>query len=202
QQITTQQMTTQQPFTFFLNQFEARIEGVEPLVRRLSSLRGQFLDQSAFDAILAQGDPMLYKVYAVDRPGVDGELSSGLTILHPGKVGDEYFMTKGHFHAVLETGEVYYCLGGRGMMVMETPEGDWHVAEMTPGAVVYVPPRWAHRSVNVSIAEDLVFFWVYPANAGHDYGAIERQGFRKLIVAQEGAPAIVDNPRWLPPAQR
>ena len=191
----------QQPFTFFLNQAAARIEDSTPLVRRLSSLRGQFLDQAAFDARLAHEDPELYKVHAVDRPAVVGELSSGLTILHPGKIGAEYFMTKGHFHAVLETGEVYYCLAGQGRMVMETPEGEWHVAEMTPGAVVYVPPRWAHRSVNVGV-DDLVFFWVYPANAGHDYGSIERQGFRKLSVEQDGAPAVVDNPRGLPPDKR
>lgn len=192
----------QQPFTFMLNQATASIEGHTPLVRRLSSLRGQFLDQAAYAAALAQDDPVLYQVYAVDRPDVVGELSSGLTILHPGRVGEEYYMTKGHFHAVLETGEVYYCLGGQGRMVMETPEGDWHVAEMTPGAVVYVPPRWAHRSVNVSDREDLIFFWVYPAHAGHNYGAIERQGFRKLVVARNGAPVVIDNPRWLPPAER
>lgn len=191
----------QQPFTFFLNQAAASIEETTPIARRLSSLRGQFLDQPAFDALLAQEDPELYKVYVVDRPAIAGELSAGLTILHSGKVGNEYYMTKGHFHAVLETGEVYYCLRGRGRMVMETPEGDWHVAEMMPGAVVYVPPRWAHRSVNVG-AEDLVFFWVYPAHAGHDYGSIERQGFRKLVVEQDGAPAVIDNPRWLPPEMR
>ena len=145
---------------------------------------------------------MLYKVYAVDRPSVEGELSSGLTILHPGKVGDEYFMTKGHFHAVLETGEVYYCLSGRGMMVMETPEGDWHVAEMTPGAVVYVPPRWAHRTVNTGPDEDIITYFVYPGNAGHDYGSIEKQGFRKLVVERDGRPQIIENPRWLPPEAR
>jgi glucose-6-phosphate isomerase len=49
---------------------------------------------------------------------------------------------------------------------------------------------------------DLVTFFVYPADAGHDYGSIEKQGFRKLIVEQDGRPAIVDNPRWLPPEQR
>ncbi len=191
----------QQPFSYILDQAAAHIEGAEPVVRRLSSLRGQFMDVAAFEAQIAQDDRVLYRYYAVDRPAEVGELSSGLTILHPGKVGEEYHMTKGHFHAVLETGEVYYCLGGQGRMVMETPEGAWHVAEMTPGAVVYVPPRWAHRSVNVG-ADDLVFFWVYPAHAGHDYGSIERQGFRKLIVERNGAPTVIDNPRWLPPELR
>ena len=84
---------------------------------------------------------------------------------------------------------------------METPEGDWSVEPFKPQSVLYVPPRWAHRSVNTG-AEDLVFFFVYPGNAGHDYGSIEVQGFRKLVVDKDGQPAIVDNPRWLTPAER
>jgi hypothetical protein len=43
---------------------------------------------------------------------------------------------------------------------------------------------------------------VYPGNAGHDDGMIERQGFRKLVVVRPDGPAIVDNPRWLAPEAR
>ena len=42
-------------------------------------------------------------------------------------------MTKGHFHSVLETAEVYYCLKGHGYMVMEATDGDWTVEELRPG---------------------------------------------------------------------
>ena len=49
--------------------------------------------------------------------------STGALDEYPGKVGDEYFMTKGHFHTILETCEVYYTLSGQGAMLMETPEG-------------------------------------------------------------------------------
>ena len=42
------------------------------------------------------------------------------------------------FHTVLETAEVYHCLKGEGYMVMETPEGEWAVAELRPGVVLYV----------------------------------------------------------------
>jgi glucose-6-phosphate isomerase len=87
-------------------------------------------------------------------------------------------------------------------MVMENPEGDWAVERLRPQSVLYVPPRWAHRTVNTSSSEDLVTFFVYPGDAGHDYGSIEKQGYRKLVVEQGGAPAIVDNPRWLPPEKR
>lgn len=159
-------------------------------------MKGQYWDQAAYDAMIAHTDALLYEVYEIERPQVAGELLQGVSVIHPGKVGDEYFMTKGHFHKVLETGEVYFCLRGSGMMVMETPEGEWNVQPFCAGQVLYVLPRWAHRSVNVSPTEDLVFFFAYPANAGHDYGTIEQKGFRKLVVERDGKPAVIDNPRW------
>ncbi|MBL8134023.1 MAG: glucose-6-phosphate isomerase [Anaerolineae bacterium] len=186
-----------QPFTFELpKQGGIPSEYDNHLVRRLSSMRGMYRDHAAYEALLSQGDPVHYEVYEIKRPEVAGELLQGVSVIHPGKVGNEYFMTKGHFHQVLETGEVYYCLSGQGMMVMETPEGDWSVQEFCPGQVLYVLPRWAHRSVNTSLTQDLVFFFAYPGNAGHNYGTIEQQGFRKLIVESNGAPLVVDNPHW------
>jgi glucose-6-phosphate isomerase len=172
------------------------------ITRRLSSMAGQFIDGHAYKAMMGQGDPLLYEVYEIVRPKVAGELLHGISILHPGKVGEEYFMTKGHFHAVLETAEIYYCLKGDGRMVMETPEGDWCVEDLRPGKVLYVPPRWAHRSVNASRQEDLITFFVYPGDAGHDYATIESQGFCKLVVERDNRPQIVDNPHWRPPADR
>lgn len=170
--------------------------------RRLSSMRGQFHDGAACERLLERDDPVLYEVYELRRPERAGELLHGVSVVHPGRVGDEFFMTKGHFHSLIDTAEIYYCLRGQGRMVMETPEGEWAVEELRPGRVLYVPPRWAHRSVNSGADEDLVTFFVYPADAGHDYGTIERQGFRKLVVARPDGPAVVDNPRWQPPEAR
>ncbi len=103
--------------------------------------------EQAYDAALAAEDKLVYEVYEIARPHLAGELLSGISIVHPGKVGSEFFMTKGHFHEVLETAEIYYCLHGKGYMVMETPEGDSAVEALSPGKVVYVPQRWANRSV-------------------------------------------------------
>lgn len=170
--------------------------------RRLSAMRGQYADEAALSQMLDHEDTLLYDVYELRRPEIAGEILHGISIVHPGKVGDEYFMTKGHFHSVLETAEIYYCLKGQGVMVMETPEGEWAVEALYPGRVLYVLPRWAHRSVNTGGEEDLVTFFAYPGNAGHDYGTIETQGFRKLVVERDGQMAVVDNPRWQPPASR
>jgi len=142
------------------------------IVRTLSETGGMYADQARCAAMLADGhDITVYEVYDIGRPEAPGELAHGVSIVHPGLVGDEYFMTKGHFHAELETAEVYYCLAGQGIMVMETPEGECAVEELRPGAVLYVPPGWAHRSVNTDPSQDLVTFYVYPASAGHDYRA-------------------------------
>lgn len=191
------------PFSFdvsiadaVLSRYDSHIE------RRLSSMKGMFLDTAAYDALLQQGDPLLYEVYELKRPEVAGELLHGLSVVHPGLVGSEYYMTKGHFHTVLETGEVYYCLKGQGAMVMETPEGEWAVEYLSPDKVLYVPPRWAHRSVNTSLTDDLVTFFVYPGDAGHNYRTIETQGFRKLLIHRDGSTQLVDNPRWLAPENR
>ncbi len=164
--------------------------------RRLSSMKGQYLDQEAYSLMLIHDDIMLYEVYELQRPHEDGELLMGVSIVHPGKVGREFFMTKGHFHSILKTSEVYYCLKGEGFMVMENPEGETSIEALSPGKVLYVPPRWAHRSVCTARQQDLVTFFVYPAKAGHDYGTIEKQGFRKLVVEGETGVEIIDNPRW------
>ena len=163
--------------------------------RRLSSLRNKFSDGEAVQAMLDSGDPLIYEVYENRRPETAGELLSGLSIVHPGRVGNEYFMTKGHYHLVRDTAEVYYCMQGKGALLMENEAGDTAVEKFYPGRVVYVTPCWAHRSINTG-EEDLVTFFVYPGHAGHDYGTIDATGFRKCMVERDGLPAVVDNPQW------
>ena len=185
------------PFTFTLPYPGLIPSHYDNHIRRtLSSLKGQFLDQAAYERMLEQEDTLLYEVYEIKRPSIAGELLSGISIVHPGKVGAEFFMTKGHFHALLEKAEIYYCLKGEGCMVMENPEGEAAVEMLAPGQALYVPPRWAHRSVCTSRQQDLVTFFVYPGDAGHDYGTIEQQGFRKLVIEGPRGLEIIDNPRW------
>ena len=188
---------TDAPFTLTLPFPEVIPSKVEThITRPLSSLRGMFADNEALEDILMQEDTVVYEVFEIKRPEVEGELALGVSVVHPGKVGAEFFMTKGHYHNVLETAEVYYCLQGEGFMVMDTPEGDTSVAALLPGTVLYVPPRWAHRSVCTSRQGDLVTLFVYPGHAGHDYGTIEQHGFRKLVIDGRNGIEFVDNPRW------
>jgi glucose-6-phosphate isomerase len=167
-----------------------------PIRRHLSKMKGFFADEEAYERKIALGDTLVYEFFDMGVPDSEKDVAYGTSVTYPGKIGDEYFMTKGHFHTVIDTAEVYYCLRGRGYMMMENPEGDWEVQELTPGHAVYVPGRYAHRSINVSSDEPLITFFAFPGNAGHDYGTIETKGFRKLVVERNGEPVIVDNPKW------
>ena len=160
--------------------------------RRLSQMQTMYRDAEAAARLVREGDPLVYEFYELGAPEHAGDLAFGTSIVYPGKVGDEYFMTKGHFHTVLDTAEVYYCLAGKGGMLIESPEGDTAFHEFTPGQALYVPKRYAHRSVNTG-TETLVTFFVFRGDAGHNYGAIETEGFRKLVVDRGGVPTLIDN---------
>lgn len=169
---------------------------VEPKKRMLSDMEGMYLDNNKLEETIKNKDVVVYEFYDLNIKNDPSELAYGTTILYPGKVGSEYFMTKGHFHSKIGTAEIYYCLKGTGYLLMENPEGDVEHRLMEPGDSVYVPPRFAHRSINISKNMPLISFFTFRADAGHDYKTIETKGFRKLIVESNGDPIIIDNPKW------
>ncbi|WP_155985802.1 glucose-6-phosphate isomerase [Paenibacillus gorillae] len=183
------------PFSAHFDLLNGSSRDYEPTKRLLSKMSGMYENAEALAELVASGDPLVYEFYELSMPESPNELLFGTSIVHPGKVGREYYMTKGHFHTILDTPEVYYCLSGEGYMLMENPEGEWQAERFAAGQAVYVPPRYAHRSINTG-SVPLVTFFVYRADSGHDYGTIESKGFRKLIVEQDGEAVIVDNPKW------
>ena len=182
----------------FLTDFDLQTgfsKKAETTKRYLSQMKDMYYDVQAAEKILETEDPLVYEFYELGCPERPGDLAFGTTILYPGQVGDEYYMTKGHFHTQLETAEVYYTLSGEGYMVMENPEGDAEERPLSPGQAVYVPRRYAHRTVNTG-SEPLVVFFTFAADAGHDYGTIETKGYHRMVVEREGKATIVPNPKW------
>lgn len=168
------------------------IEGREPVRRRLSDLAGVFRDPAAHAAAVAAGDPVVYQVASVEPAGGEGDLHYGLGVLNPGKVGDEYWMTKGHLHAWREAAEFYVGLRGSGVMLLEDEETREHrLVPLEAGFVVYVPGRTAHRTVNTGTVP-LVYLGIYPARAGHDYAAIAARNFRGVVVERDGRAALLE----------
>ena len=163
--------------------------------RRLSDLAEHFKDKKLVDEMLSKGEnPLIYQVYEIPQASVAGMLNVGSTIIYPGKIGDEYYFTKGHFHQKESTSEAYVGLEGEGIILIQDRRGELVSLEIKPNILVYIPPDTAHRSVNTGSGR-LVFLAVYPSDAGHDYESIERTEFAKIVVEKDGRPVIENNPK-------
>ena len=147
-------------------------------------MEGLYEDADAFQQMLPEwSDQVVYEVQDHRASEQPGDLIYGTTVMKPGTVGLEFFMTRGHQHLKAESAETYFGLSGEGVLLLESPDGDVEVQEIREGILVYAPPYWIHRSINTGMKE-LIFLFNYPADAGQDYGIIERnQGMRKRIVS-------------------
>lgn len=159
------------------------------LVRRLSDLEGLFYDGEAFRRALADGNPVLYEVNEIPAPQEEGHLLSCTTVIHPGKIGREYYFTKGHFHTVENRAEIYTCLQGEGFLLMASRSGESRSISMKPGVSAYIPPCWSHRTLNCG-ERPFVFHGVWPADAGHDYRSITEDGFPLRVFEENGTPVV------------
>lgn len=162
---------------------------------RLSELKEYFSNPEAADKILSSGrDPVVYEYYEYAVEEAAGHMTLGLTIIYPGKVGKEYFMTRGHFHQK-PAAEFYLGIRGRGILLIQNEDGRTDYVELRPGVIGYVPPGWGHRTINTGRGK-FIFFFAYPSDAGHDYGIVKEKGFAKIVVEEKGRPKIADNPKY------
>jgi len=143
---------------------------------RLKDMKDFFLDQDAVAKLLKK-NPKIYDVAVLENKGV----MFAITTIYPGTVGKEYFMTRGHYHKK-PGDEVYYLIKGKGKIVMQDSK-DVRVVEMKRGRFEIVPSGYAHRTVNTGKSK-LVFLSIYPRSVGHDYKKIEREGFKKRVLAK------------------
>lgn len=170
--------------------------------KRLSDLDGLYEDADAFRALAGKiGDAVVYAVEDFKPNDSAGDLIYGVTRMSPGRVGREYFLTRGHIHARANRPEIYYGQQGYGLMQLESPEGETRIVEIGPQTICYVPPYWIHRSVNVG-DEDLVMVFAYPSDSGQDYGIIETSnGMRHRVMATvDGKWELVENAAYRPRA--
>jgi glucose-6-phosphate isomerase, archaeal len=162
---------------------------------RVTDMRGVFSNQEACSTLETEGNPTVYEVNRTQPELGDDSLCYASTIVYPGRVGEEYFMTRGHTHAKGSAPEIYLTVRGEGMMLLQTRDGKIQALSMGMGTILYVPGETAHRIVNVG-EEALITFAVYPAAAGIDYEEIQRTGFKRIVHAGPESPDLVPNPNY------
>lgn len=166
---------------------DGTLQGANSIYTKLlGQLDGIYQSQEAFDELL-RNKGQDWPAYQVDehRSGEGrGALIIGTSTLQPYKVGREFAITRGHIHANAEFGELYYCVSGHGVMILETLEGKVSLVELTPGKAAHVPGHWVHRSANVG-DEPFVTLFTYATEAGQDYGVISAAGGMKTVIVED-----------------
>jgi glucose-6-phosphate isomerase len=155
--------------------------------KHLGDMSGIYIDEAAYQSQVAEKGPdeLIYYVHEQKYQDRPGSLIVGTSTLLPGKVGEEYAVTRGHIHAQENRAELYHCLSGHGLMLLETRSGESFIAELTPGKAVNVPGHWIHRSVNVG-TEPFVTLFCYASDAGQNYDIIAEANGMKTIVLDDG----------------
>jgi glucose-6-phosphate isomerase len=154
--------------------------------KTLADLEGLYAEDAAYRTLLRElGDTVVYEVTDYKPSNDSGDMIIGVTRMLPGKVGKEFFLTRGHIHANANRPEMYYGESGQGIMLLESPAGEVRTVEIGPRTLCYVPPYWIHRSVNVG-REELVMTFAYPADSGQDYDIIARAGGMRSRIVDDG----------------
>jgi glucose-6-phosphate isomerase, archaeal len=158
--------------------------------KTIGDLVGLFLDEGARGAMDPASPVYSVRAWLPVSEGTTGGLFWGVTTLRSGRVGDEYYMTHGHFHTIRDRAEFYATVKGKGILLLMREDGFTFTEEMKPGSLNYIPGCIAHRAVNTG-EEPLVFLASWPADAGHDYEIIRKKGFSKRVVLRNGAPCVL-----------
>jgi len=163
-------------------------------IRRVSDLGMMYQDKGAVKKAIGEGDPVIYEIWYRDFPTSRSDMGLGVSRIYPGKVGSEYYMTKGHYHERDDQPEIYFCVKGQGYLILETEEGQFRSERWVPGTISHIPPMWAHRVVNIG-DEMLVFVATYHLSAGHNHKPIEERGFAQIVAERDGRPVFLPNER-------
>lgn len=182
-----------EPATIFLKQQQASLKG-QKIIRKqttLKTLKGIFSDTKAFEA--TDPDTVIYEVEVHDNglhEGQPGGLFLGISHIYPGKIGQEYYMTRGHLHQKIDTGEYYWGIAGQGLLLLTAPTGETSIHEVVPESLHYIPGKYAHRLINTSnVKLSVGACWL--TESGHDYRK-NQSLFSKKVVEIAGQQTIQD----------
>ena len=139
------------------------------------------------ESVHIEPETIIYEVeyYSKGEEYQQGGLLYGRSMIYPGKVNDEYYMTKGHFHQQREHSELYWGIQGKGILLLMDENRNTYAEIIEPGSLHFIPGYTAHRLVNTS-DELLIVGACWSADAGHDYDTILTEGFSKRVKEIDG----------------
>ncbi len=181
--------TIQPPSLLFIK--ESLIgERIQKSCRVLADLEAVFSDKDAYKK--ESPDTLIYEVssHLSCEEGTPGGLYFGITKIYPGKIGNEYYMTKGHYHANRDREEYYWGISGEGVLILMDEKRNIRTEKVFPGSLHHIPGGMAHRVANIGNTV-LSFAACWPSDAGHNYEEIADNGFSASLQCINGNPQLV-----------
>lgn len=178
------------PVELNLNDYLIKGEPVINQVRKLKDIPGIFGDEEAYSIMDQEQLAYTVQAWLPVADGTPGGLFFGASTIYPGKVGNEYFMTKGHFHSQSDRAEFYWGVQGKGLLVLMDRDRNTWAEEVYPGSLHYIGGEIAHRLANTG-NEKLIVGACWPSDAGHNYEEIAENGFSARLVEVDGKPKLV-----------
>jgi len=126
------------------------------VTRKLNDMKDRFKNPEG-----VKGNPLLYSVFIKDF----GVFETGMTVIEPGTINKEFFMTKGHRHKK-PFSEIYILTEGKGKLLIQGSETK--IINMKKNNVYIIPGKTGHRLINTGNKKFGVYT-IYAKNAGHDY---------------------------------
>lgn len=166
-------------------------EQIEPATRKLSEAKDCYIDGSC------QSDKTLYWMYRgiclpADKEKLEAaNLRFDITVLAPGKVGNEFVKTIGHYHCRAEGQEedypeIYEVVYGKATFYLQNESYTDAVAvEAVAGTKVLIPPGYGHITINTT-SDYLVISNIVSSKCMSVYGAIsEHKGGAWLLISDD-----------------
>lgn len=151
-------------------------------VTHLSDLKDLFKDKHEVNNKLNE-NPIIYETFYPDIEANDMYMFYGITKIHPGKIGKEFFMTRGHIHDPVQMCETYTCLSGKGMLLVQKDKTIQKIL-MEPGTIAYIGENNMHRTYNTG-SKPFIFMASVRADYNHDYSVLEKQGFLDTVTTDD-----------------
>ncbi|MCK5149616.1 cupin domain-containing protein [Candidatus Pacearchaeota archaeon] len=126
------------------------------IIRKFKDMKEKFKESNNI-----KNNPLLYQVYIKDF----GCFETGLTVIEPGTINKEFYMTKGHKHQK-PTKEIYILLKGKGKLIIQDKKTK--ILNLKKDKTYIIPKKSGHRLINTG-DKKLEVLTIYSKNAGHSY---------------------------------
>ena len=131
--------------------------------RKLEDIENRFVDKEEVEEILKdEGNLEIYKTFTKTF----SPIKLTLTVVNPGTVDREFYLTKGHVHKN-KTPEFYILLEGKGSLILQKA-GKPKEIKLKIGKIALIPEGFAHRLVNTG-NKKLKVLTIYHEDSHPDY---------------------------------